>query len=433
MRIFKFGGASIRSVEAIQNVARILGDYRDERLAIVVSAAGKTTNALEALLKAYYTRDEALLNERLQALKQFHHDLLTGLIPDVQHPVYGDVHDLWVDLEWILEEEPQDSYDYLYDQIVSSGELLSTTIVAAYLQTQGLAAHWLDVRDCILTDNTYREGGINWEVTEQNIQAKVPALLDQGMVVTQGFLGATTENFTTTLGREGSDYTAAIFAYCLSAKDLTIWKDVPGVLTADPRRFEAPQLLDRLSYSEAIEMTYYGAQVIHPKTLRPLQNKNIPLYVKSFVDTSGTGTVIESVQQSDYPMMVVVKPNQLLVRLVSKDFYFVDEAKYAWLFDRIAHHRIKVNMTQNTAMAFSVCLDHETDRMPALLQELEAVFHIETTDDLQLVTLRHASDAAWAAAKKEGNGLLEERIGNTCQLVLPVGTSIALPGFVPRQ
>lgn len=431
MRIFKFGGASIRSVEAIQNVARILADHQEERLVVVISASGKTTNALEALLQAYYNREEALLNERLQTLKEFHQELLTGLMPDAQHPVYNDINDLWVDLEWILEEAPQDSYDYLYDQIVSSGELLSTTIVAAYLQTQGLNNQWLDVRDCILTDNTYREGGIDWTVTEQNIQAKVPALLDKGMVITQGFIGATTENFTTTLGREGSDYTAAIFAYCLSANDLTIWKDVPGVLTADPRRFEAPQLLERLSYSEAIEMTYYGAQVIHPKTLRPLQNKNIPLYVKSFVDTNGKGTVIEPMEHSDYPMMVVIKPNQLLLRMVSKDFYFVDEAKYAWLFDRIAHHRIKVNMTQNTAMAFSVCLDHETDRMPALLEELGEVFHIETTEQLQLVTLRHANDAAWAAAKKDSNGLLEERIGNTCQLVLPDHATITLPGFAP--
>lgn len=433
MRIFKFGGASIRSVEAIQNVARILADHQEERLTVVISASGKTTNALEALLQAYYNREEVLMNECLQTLKAFHQGLLTGLIPDTQHPVYNDLNDLWVDLEWILEEDPQDSYDYLYDQIVSSGELLSTTIVAAYLQTQGLNAHWLDVRDCILTDNTYREGGIDWTVTEENIQSKVPALLDRGMVITQGFIGATTENFTTTLGREGSDYTAAIFAYCLSAKNVTIWKDVPGVLTADPRRFEAPQLLERLSYSEAIEMTYYGAQVIHPKTLRPLQNKNIPLYVKSFVDTTGKGTVIEPMEHSDYPMMVVVKPNQLLLRMVSKDFYFVDEAKYAWLFDRIAYHRIKVNMTQNTAMAFSVCLDHETDRMPALLEELGAVFHIETTEQLKLVTLRHANDAAWAAAKKDSNGLLEERIGNTCQLVLPAHATITLPGFIPRQ
>ena len=429
MRIFKFGGASIRSVEAIEHVATILQQYQQEPLVVVVSASGKTTNALEGVLDAYYKRETDLLQERLAAIKAFHQNLLTGLIPDAKHPVYNEINDLWVDLDWILEEEPQDSYDYLYDQIVSTGELLSTTIVAAYLNTKGIAAKWLDVRDCILTDNTYREGGIEWGPTEQNIRAKVPPLQKQGMVITQGFLGATTENFTTTLGREGSDYTAAIFAYCLDAIDLSIWKDVPGVLTADPRLFESPQLLERLSYSEAIEMTYYGAQVIHPKTLRPLQNKNIPLYVKSFVTPEGKGTVIEAQEPEHYPMMVVVKPKQILLRMVAKDFYFVDESKFARLFESLSRHRIKVNMTQNTAMAFSVCLDYEAPRIAALLEELRKDYELEVTNELKVVTLRHATDEAWTALKESTDALIEERIGNTCQLVLHQTAPVVLPNF----
>lgn len=429
MRIFKFGGASICSVEAIQNVGSILSRYGGESLVVVISASGKTTNALEGVLDAYYQRDLELLDTRFKAIRAYHQQLLQGLIPNSKHPVYNEINDLWVDLEWILEEEPQDAYDYLYDQIVSTGELLSTTIVAAYLQEESLAAQWLDVRDCILTDNTYREGGIEWGPTENNIRRKVTPMLSKGPVITQGFLGATTENFTTTLGREGSDYTAAIFAYCLDAKDLTIWKDVPGVLTADPRRFESPQLLKRLSYSEAIEMTYYGAQVIHPKTLRPLQNKSIPLYVKSFVNPAGTGTVIEAMTIEDYPTMVVVKTKQVLLRMVAKDFYFVDEAKYARLFDCLSRHRIKVTMTQNTAMAFSVCVDYDSTRLEPMLDELRRDFNLEVTEGLQLITLRHATDEAWDHLTNNYEGLLEERIGNTCQLLIEERPSIEILNF----
>lgn len=418
MHVFKFGGASIKNASAIQNIVNIIQQQQDKRLLIVVSAAGKTTNAMEGILQAYWEGNKELLQERVQTVRELHEQMMEELFEQVPSSLEDEINDIFVDLEWILEEEPQDSYDYLYDQIVGTGELLSTNIVAAYLQEKGLPTTWLDVRDCLMTDNTYREAGVQWEETEQAIQQKVVPLLDKGLVVTQGFLGATTENFTTTLGREGSDYTAAIFSYCLDAEAMSIWKDVPGVLTADPRLFDNPTLLTELSYKEAIEMTYYGAQVIHPKTIRPLQNKNIPLHVKSFVDPSGTGTTIGDKAPQQYPSMLVVKQNQALLRMASKDFYFVDEAKFAQLFDALSRHRIKVNMTQNTALAFSVCVNNEPERLAALLQELEDQYSIKKVDGLKLVTIRHTTEELLEKMTAGRQLLLEERIGNTCQLLL---------------
>lgn len=418
MQVFKFGGASIQNAASIKNIVNIIQQYTNNQLLIVVSAAGKTTNAMEGILQAYWERQPDLMQERLQAVRKQHEQMVQELFEQVPAALQSELHDIFIDLEWILEEEPQDSYDYLYDQIVGTGELLSTNIVAAYMQQQGLPTTWLDVRDCLMTDNTYRDAVVQWDVTEQAIQQRVLPLLEQGLVVTQGFLGGTTENFTTTLGREGSDYTAAIFSYCLNATSMSIWKDVPGVLTADPRLFDDPTLLRELSYKEAIEMTYYGAQVIHPKTIRPLQNKNIPLHVKSFVDPAGTGTIISNTAPKRYPPMLVVKQQQVLLRMTSKDFYFVDEAKFAKLFDALAKHRIKVNMTQNTALAFSVCVNHDSDRIAALLQELAEQYDIQKIEGLKLVTVRHGTDELLDKITNDHQLLLEGRIAKTSQLLL---------------
>lgn len=418
MQVFKFGGASIKDASAIQNVVNIIKEHQYERLLLVVSAAGKTTNAMEAVLQAYWERQTDLMYERLKVVRDQHEEIIQALFEQPPMALQNEVHDIFVDLEWILEEEPQDSYDYLYDQIVGTGELLSTNIVAAYLRYKGLDNNWLDVRDCLITDNNYREAAVEWEATEQAIRQRVMPLLDKGLVVTQGFLGGTTENFTTTLGREGSDYTAAIFSYCLNAAAMVIWKDVPGVLTADPRLFEHPTLLEQLSYKEAIEMTYYGAQVIHPKTIRPLQNKNIPLHVKSFIDPTGIGTTISNVVIQDYPPMLVIKQQQVLLRMTSKDFYFVGEAKFAHLFEAISRHRIKVNMTQNTALAFSVCVNQDRTRITALLQELESQYDIKKVEGLKLVTIRHTTEALLQKMTRGRQLLLEGRIGDTCQLLL---------------
>lgn len=418
MRVFKFGGASIKDAESIKNVANIVNRFSNEQLLIVISASGKTTNAMELVLNAYWNRNWEETQACLNKVKAHHKALTDALFKNPDDPVFSEIHDIFIDLEWILEEEPQDEYDYLYDQIVGTGELLSTTIVSAYFNQVKLKTTWLDVRDCIQTDNTYRDANINWEATENAIKEKVPTLLADGLVVTQGFLGGTTENFTTTLGREGSDFTAAIFSYCLDAQDMSIWKDVPGVLTADPRLFDDTTLIEQLSYSEAIEMTYYGAQVIHPKTIRPLQNKKIPLYVKSFVNPEGKGTVIGAFDVENYPPMIVVKKTQALLRMVSKDFFFVDEVKFSKLFEVLAKHRIKVNMTQNTALAFSVCVNDDSEKIDHLMVDLESNYEVEKIENLKLVTIRHTSDALLGRILGERKIYLEEKIGANIQLVM---------------
>lgn len=420
--VFKFGGASIKNAEAIKNVVAILKKYQKEDLLVVVSALGKTTNALEAVVNAYY-HQTGTVKECLEKVKVSHQEILKVLFPDENHAVYADIHDAFIDIEWIIEEEPQDEYDYLYDQIVSSGELLSTKIVAAYLNEQGIATTWLDARDCILTDNTYRDADIDWQETTKQIQQIVPPLQKKGLVITQGFIGGTSENFTTTLGREGSDFSAAIFSYCLDAKGMAIWKDVPGVLTGDPRIFEDMTLLDKISYGEAIEMTYYGAQVIHPKTIRPLQNKQIPLHVKSFVNPEGEGTTISSEKVTAYPPVLVVKEKQAMLKIVSKDFYFVDEARFAALFTTLAAHRIKVNMTQNTALSFSVCINNDPDKnepakIQALITALAEDYKISVINDLKLITVRHATDVVVDRFTEGRKVYLEEKIRGTVQLVV---------------
>lgn len=420
--VFKFGGASIKNAEAIQNVVAILKKYQKEDLLVVVSALGKTTNALEAVVNAYY-HQTGEVKACLDKVKASHQEVLNVLFPDSNHPIYADIHDTFIDIEWIIEEKPQDSYDYLYDQIVSSGEILSTQIVTAYLNDRGIITTWLDARDCILTDNTYRDANIDWEETEKQIQRIVPPLQKKGLVVTQGFIAGTSENFTTTLGREGSDFTAAIFSYCLDAKGMSIWKDVPGVLTGDPRIFEDMTLLEKISYGEAIEMTYYGAQVIHPKTIRPLQNKQIPLHVKSFLNPEGKGTTISSEKVTAYPPVLVVKEKQAMLKIVSKDFYFVDEARFAALFTILAAHRIKVNMTQNTALAFSVCINNDPDKnepakIEALIKALAEDYKISVIDNLKLITVRHATTAVVDRFTKDRKIYLEEKIRGTVQLVV---------------
>jgi aspartate kinase len=418
MRVFKFGGASIKDAKSIQNVASIVRHFPNEKILIVISASDKTTNAMELVVEAYWKRDLEEMQVALNKVKEHHKALTSALFEGSEHPVYNEIHDIFIDLEWILEEEPQDEFDYLYDQIVGTGELLSTTIVSAYFNEVDLKTTWLDVRDCIKTDNTYRDADINWEETESAIQEKVPALLSQGLVVTQGFLGGTTENFTTTLGREGSDFTAAIFSYCLDAQDMSIWKDVPGVLTADPRLFDNPMLIEQLSYSEAIEMTYYGAQIIHPKTIRPLQNKKIPLYVRSFIHPEGKGTVIGAFENKNYPPMIVVKKEQVLLRMVSKDFFFVDEVKFSKLFEALANHRIKVNMTQNTALAFSVCVNEDAQKIADLITDLKNDYEVEKIEGLKLVTIRHTSETLFDRIIGARKIYLEEKIGANIQLVM---------------
>lgn len=417
MKVFKFGGASIKNAAAIQNVASILQQYRQESLIIVVSAMGKTTNALEEVVHAH-AKQTGEAQALYDAIKERHYELMRELFA-ADDDIFSIVNDTFVEGEWVLEEKPADNYDYMYDQIVCVGELVSSRIVAAYLDRHGLPTQWLDARDVVSTDNTYREGWVIWDKTKANAQKVVAPMLAQGgFVLTQGFIGATSENFTTTLGREGSDYSAAIFSHCLDADSMSIWKDVPGVLNADPRMFENVIKLDRLSYIEAIEMTYYGAQVIHPKTIKPLQNKNIPLFVKSFINPEGAGTEISSDLEEAYPPIIVVEKNQALLHIATLDYSFVAEHHMARLFNKLADLRIFVNMMQNTAISFSICVPNNPDRIERFIQAVSDEFKVKKEEGLELITIRHYLEETIDNLKKNKIVLFEERIRNTMQMVV---------------
>jgi len=416
-KVFKFGGASVCNAEAIRNVEGILNSYPDQKIMIVVSAMGKTTNALEKVVEAYVNgtgESFALLEE----VKQAHYQVARELFGE-DHPIFSLLNDTFVEIEWVIEDDPQDPYDYIYDQIVSIGEMASTRMLTAYLTQKGHASAWLDARDVVRTDDTFREGKIDWEMTATLCKKKLPGLFEKNnLLVTQGFIGGTQENFTTTLGREGSDYSAAIFAYQLDAESLSIWKDVPGILTGDPRIFENVQKIDRLSYKEAIEMTYYGAKVIHPKTIKPLENKNIPLYVKSFVEPKGEGTLITTDVNVTYPPVVVVEPNQVLLHISTRDFSFVTERHLGFLFQHFDKYRIKINMMQNMAISFTVCVTERSERLAQLIPELEKDFKLVVDRNLELITVRHYSDEI---VKTLSNGkiiLFEEYIRGTMSMVV---------------
>ncbi len=417
MKVFKFGGASVKDAEGVRRVGEILKHYASEQLVIVISAMGKTTNALEEVIAAH-AKQTGKAYELYAAIKEQHYAIMRELF-GANDEAFTGVHDTFVEGEWVLDEAPNPNYDYMYDQIICMGELVSTRIMTAYLNKIGLKTQWLDARDVIKTDETWREGWVNWEKTRPSIQKTVPPLLAQGgFVLTQGFIGSTDSNATTTLGREGSDYSAAIFAHCLDAESMTIWKDVPGVLNADPRIFENTVKLDRLSYREAIEMTYYGASVIHPKTIKPLQNKSIPLFVKSFLDMHASGTEISSDVDDNYPPIVVVERNQSLLHISTKDYSFVAEHHLARLFKLLAEYRIFVNSMQNTAISFSICVPNVGDRIEKFVAEIQDEFRVKREDNLELVTVRHYTEEQVNNLKRGKVVLFEERIRQTLQMVL---------------
>lgn len=417
LKVFKFGGASVKDAEGFINVGKILQKYKDDKIVIVVSAMGKTTNALEEVVKSYYAGDGKAA-ELLENIKNSHFQLISQLIP-VSAEIMDDINDTFVEIDWILEESPHDDYDYAYDQIVSIGELLSSKILAHYLHYMKISSTWLDIRDVILTDNTYRDARIQWETTQTNAKNKIePLLKSANHVVTQGFIGSTSENFTTTLGREGSDYTAAILSYCLDAESMHIWKDVPGVLTGDPRIFDEVIKLPRLSYKEAIEMTYYGAKVIHPKTIKPIQNKQIPLYVRPFLDPASEGTVISDQKELSYPPIIVIEPDQTLLHISTNDFSFVAEHHLSMIFALLAKYRLKVNMMRNTAISFTVCVNNIPERIKKFENELGQEFKMITDNDLELVTIRHFNEDVLKDMKKNKLILFEEKLQDTVQMVV---------------
>lgn len=419
MKVFKFGGASVKDAGAVKNIAGILKSFSGEKLLVVISAMGKTTNALEKVVNSYFTNDGQAA-AHLEEVKQYHRKIMIELFKSASDQVFDEVNNIFVEIEWVLDEQPSKGYAFAYDQIVSAGELISTKIVSAYLRECGVDNSWLDARDCIQTDNNYREGNVNWELTTQLAVRNAGALFEKsGIIITQGFIGATSENFTTTLGREGSDYSAAIFAYCLNAHGVFIWKDVPGVLNADPKYYKEAQKLERMSYHDAIELAYYGASVIHPKTIKPLENKDISLHVKSFVNPELPGTVIgKDLQTKPLIPSFIFKENQVLISISAKDFSFIAEDNLSAIFGLFARTGAKINLMQNSAISFSVCIDNDRFKTPSLIQELMKDYKVLYNENLQLFTVRHyyPSTIDMLTAGKEV--LLEQRSRQTAQFVV---------------
>ncbi len=414
MRIFKFGGASVKDAEGIRNVHSVLQTVGFEDVLLVISAMGKTTNALEIVIKNYFDKSPALQSS-VQEVKKYHNQILLDLFEDEKNAVFTDVNSLFAGLDLFLSQNKSPNYNFVYDQVVSYGELISTTIISHYMSFMGIKTQWLDVRNFIKTDNNYRDAAVDWDLTQKNISKNVKKKI---LNVTQGFLGSDENNFTTTLGREGSDYTAAIFAYCLNAESVTIWKDVPGVMNADPRYFENASLLNQISYREAIELAFYGATVIHPKTLQPLQKKEIPLFVKSFVNPTLPGTkVSKGADLEPHLPCFIVKKNQLLLSLSSIDFSFIMEENISEIFALLHDYKMKVSLIQNSAISFSVCIDDKFGNFNELKTILSKKFKIAYNENVSLYTIRHFDEKAAQMVEQNKDVLLKQVSRETMQII----------------
>lgn len=416
MNVYKFGGASVKDAEGIKNLVKIVKAASPKSLLIVVSAMDKTTNALENLTVAYINGGDTA--SIFDDIKAYHDSVLNTLFNDENHPVFNEVTNAFVEIEWILDEDPHDDYDFIYDQIVSVGELVSSKIVSAYLGFARIKNTWVDARNYIQTDNAYREALVDWEKSSLLIDNTLKAILQTEIAVTQGFIGSTSENFSTTLGREGSDYSAAIFATCLKADAVTIWKDVKGVLNADPKLFSDTIKFDELSYFEALEMTYYGATVIHPKTIKPLQNADIPLYVKPFNAHTESGTIIHTNASVLNSPAIIVKNNQALISLSTKDHSFITEQYLSDIYKCFAEAHIRLNMTQNSAISFSACFDWNENRFNRVLENLNPVYNLKYNTDLQLITVRHYNKETISKLTVNKTILLEQLSRNTAQMLI---------------
>ncbi|MBF6641247.1 aspartate kinase [Flavobacterium sp. J49] len=414
MRIFKFGGASVKDAEGIKNVFSVLEKVGHEDTLLVISAMGKTTNALELVIKNYFEKSNEL-HSSLQEVKKYHYQILMDLFEDEEHDVYFAVNSHFADLEYFIRSNKSPNYNFVYDQVVSYGEIISTTIVSHYFAQAGLKNNWIDVRNFIKTDNTYRDANVDWEKTQQLISKGVKK---KALNITQGFLGSDENNFTTTLGREGSDYTAAIFAYCLNAGSVTIWKDVPGVMNADPRYFENAILLNQISYREAIELAFYGATVIHPKTLQPLQKKEIPLHVKSFINPLLPGTSVSKGKDLEpQTPCYIVKRDQLLISLSSIDFSFIMEENISEIFALFHQYKMKVSLIQNSAISFSVSVEDKFGNFNELKAILSKKFKVAYNENVSLYTIRHFTKEAAEMVEKGKTVLLKQISRETMQLV----------------
>jgi aspartate kinase len=421
MKIFKFGGASTNSFDRIQQLRYILQNHTDEKILIVVSAMGKMTNSLEKVVEEFYEgkNEEAL--RLFQKVKEYHLNQLKYLVTLQWKKATSQLTDFFTEVEWLLHDKPVKNYDYYYDQIVCCGELLSSTLISCYLNENKILNEWIDVRDILRTDDTFRQAKIDWEVSRKQAREKLlPLFNNTNFVITQGFIGSTDENESTTLGREGSDFTAAIFAELLDAESVTIWKDVNGVMNADPKDFQEAVTIEELSYKEVIEMAYYGAQVIHPKTIKPLQNKDIPLFVRSFLDLRLAGTVITQKSATLLPPMIVYKHHQVLLTLQSVNFSFVEGKPTTFLYEVLRKLNIRPNLTQNTAISLIICMDDADQKIQEISQEVSEMFDVSVQKNLTLLTIRHYTDAMIEQLSENKEIILEQKTKDTVQLLMNV-------------
>jgi aspartate kinase len=416
MNVFKFGGASVKNAEGVRNIISVLNEVGETNLVIVISAMGKMTNALEEVVSAYFSNPKNIPTA-LQKVYDYHYMIISELFVNGTHPIFEELKLFIEEINYFLKTNKSDQHEFVYDQVVCYGELISTKIISHFLNENEIKNLFLDARECIKTDNNYRDAKVSWEQSQKAIKQKVD---NNGITITQGFIGSEQgHHFTTTLGREGSDYSAAIFAYCLNAESVTIWKDVPGVLNADPRYFKTPILLHRISYKEAIELSFYGASVIHPKTLQPLQRKEIPLYVKSFYEPTEKGTCVgKGVNLDPMTSCYILKKDQILISLSSLDFSFIMEDSIGDVFKLLHQNKMKVNLIQNSAISFSVCVDNKFDRLEELLNKLREKFRVTWNEDVTLYTIRHTNSKEINSLLKGKTMLLKQENRETVQLVI---------------
>lgn len=420
MKVFKFGGASVKDAESVRNVGRIIARFSGEKLLVVISAMGKSTNKLEELIDAFWKNKDAEKRNIISELKDFHFTIARDLIADPKNHIFSDLEDLFMELECLVEKRyPNVTYDEIYDGIICYGELLSTRIVSDFLQSIDTRNKWVDARNFIQTDSNFREGRIKWTETEETIKRILGPYIDRSIVITQGFIGRDERNNTTTLGREGSDYTAAIFAYCLDAKDVTIWKDVAGVMNADPKKFDKAVKLDAINYNQAIELAYYGASVIHPKTIQPLKSKNISLFVNSFIKVEDIGTVVNNSAESLSNECYIVKENQTLMSISTKNYSFVAEENLSRIFEHFATHKVRINVMQNSAISFSACCDTKENKIEELSAELENEYIVSSQSNCTLLTIYNSKDELTLPEfYNKKKILLKQVLGEATQLVL---------------
>ena len=416
MNIYKFGGASVKNADGVRNLCKILSTA-NEKIIVVISAMGKTTNALELVVNSYFNR-RADLNQNLQAVVNYHEEIIDDLFGSDRHRIDAATTELYNELREILNQKPSLSYDYEYDRIVSFGELLSTTIVTHYLQHLKHNAEWVDIRRCLITDANFRDANVDMELSRKLCTT---TFVENKIYVTQGFIAGTKTAQTTTLGREGSDYTAALLANLTDAESVTIWKDVPGVMNADPKLYSHVQIIPILSYKEAIELSYCGASVIHPKTVKPLQNKDIPLYVRSFIHPTEAGSVINNyTDRLDLPPIYINKRNQVLLSLTPRDFSFVAEERLSKIFSVLASYKLKLSLIQTAAVSFSLCVDYDAANFQTMVAELQEEYEVLYNTDVELITIRHYTQQIVDELVGHRTVFVEQRNRLTARFVVPV-------------